>query len=687
MGRVLGWLMVCLLPAITPLMAQENPDATSPDPATDAGRMFLETLLGLPDQATDTNKANATVDDGSMKLEGPERVAPNRSWGGAFQPARVGGSPMDDRLPVGTPRTALVEVTPATSGRQSDTESPTRLEQGLLEDFLKAYDQRFSQVGQRPDSTAGTTAPAEPAAQDAGDRPVARMAQKSLEKPSMTLKFDGPSRHLIEMSPPAELVGSIENPPVLGLFAPADTNESPQPDAKRTQAANAPSSSGQTAPESLASSDEPSEGLATSRESDAPQTDPSEALTDSFDPKLQQAIIVTAELPIRHFPIEPLVQPLLSMEPAAGSGQVNFQPQTGSPTARTLDDDRLSRASIKAVPALQPIVSIDQPLDPTVLPELERRLLEQQQLDGQPVSANSESLVAVATIDFSSTNATDRNRTVLPGQALGLQEPGRVAGNEQSAPGPSIDSRDAARQVPVGPGTAPLGNLDSVMPLSTAGRSARGSEYDWYGLRRPEVFYSVFGGATSVINLVDQGTYIENPPLREFELETIFEFEDSFSLGIAAGQIRGPHLRTEIELSFRSNRAEQLTLSQPQSSAQFPLEGKLNSMAGMANAYWEFVGFPLRDLKPYIGGGVGFSLFQSDLVYANQPVLDATFETDSAVAYQGMAGLNWCTGPGTSLFLEYRYFGSSPMVYKVGALVNRFEYRTDNVFVGVRFKF
>jgi hypothetical protein len=39
------------------------------------------------------------------------------------------------------------------------------------------------------------------------------------------------------------------------------------------------------------------------------------------------------------------------------------------------------------------------------------------------------------------------------------------------------------------------------------------------------------------------------------------------------------------------------------------------------------------------------------------------------------------------LFLEYRYFGTDSIRYKVENLLNKFEYRTDNVFVGVRFKF
>ena len=204
------------------------------------------------------------------------------------------------------------------------------------------------------------------------------------------------------------------------------------------------------------------------------------------------------------------------------------------------------------------------------------------------------------------------------------------------------------------------------------------------GLRRNDIYYSIFGGGTSVTDLVDVVSF------NNIDSESIFAFEDAFACGFAIGQIRGAHLRTELEFSFRSNNAETFKFVQPSVDFDFPLIGELDSFAGMANAYWEFVNFPMRDVKPYVGGGVGFSLFQSNMVYREFPdesVLVDGFESDSAFAYQGMAGVNWCTGPGMSLFVEYRYFGSSPLVYKIDDLVNRFEYCTDNVFVGVRFKF
>ena len=107
----------------------------------------------------------------------------------------------------------------------------------------------------------------------------------------------------------------------------------------------------------------------------------------------------------------------------------------------------------------------------------------------------------------------------------------------------------------------------------------------------------------------------------------------------------------------------------------------------MGNAYWEFVDFPMLRVKPYVGAGVGFSLLESDLAWNGFRLLDDSYGTDSAFAYQGMAGVNVCTGPRMSLFVEYRYFATDSIRYKAGGLSNEFRVKTDNVFVGLRFKF
>ncbi|MCH2179969.1 MAG: outer membrane beta-barrel protein [Mariniblastus sp.] len=221
----------------------------------------------------------------------------------------------------------------------------------------------------------------------------------------------------------------------------------------------------------------------------------------------------------------------------------------------------------------------------------------------------------------------------------------------------------------------------------------RASDCGWYGLRCPEVYYSVFGGATSVSNMVDtillgdsggDGNVVIQPVI---ETEVEYAFEDAFAVGFAVGQIHGRHLRTELEMSFRNNNAESLSVSQSGERDLYDLDGELRSFSGMGNAYWEFVDFPMLRIKPYVGAGVGFALIDSELAWDGFRLLDDSYEKDSAFAYQAMAGVNVCTGPKMSLFVEYRYFGTDSIRYKVGSLSNEFKVATDNVFVGLRFKF
>ena len=239
--------------------------------------------------------------------------------------------------------------------------------------------------------------------------------------------------------------------------------------------------------------------------------------------------------------------------------------------------------------------------------------------------------------------------------------------------------------------------FELVFDLSLGNRDGRAkpraADCGWYGLRCPEVYYSVFGGATSVSNFVETILLGDNGGDGDVGIQPVFEtdvdyaFEDAFAVGVAVGQIHGRHLRTELEMSFRNNNAETLSITQLGETEVYDLDGELRSFSGMGNAYWEFVDFPMLRVKPYVGAGVGFSLLESDLAWNGFRLLDDSYGTDSAFAYQGMAGVNVCTGPRMSLFVEYRYFATDSIRYKAGGLSNEFRVKTDNVFVGLRFKF
>ena len=204
---------------------------------------------------------------------------------------------------------------------------------------------------------------------------------------------------------------------------------------------------------------------------------------------------------------------------------------------------------------------------------------------------------------------------------------------------------------------------------------------------KPSLYYSIFGGIAQVDPFIsDTSTSV---------LAGSYYFEDAFAIGVAAGQVLTSHLRTEVEFSYRSHDLYQFDVVTPSNTVALNASGETQVYSGMANIYWEFVNFPMRNIKPYLGAGLGFARFESDFQVGTTSLLAPTYDSDSALAYQWMAGVNWCTAPNMSLFVEYRYFaadgirlesdfGSSiPGLFNAGL----FDYRSDNIFAGLRFRF
>ena len=169
-----------------------------------------------------------------------------------------------------------------------------------------------------------------------------------------------------------------------------------------------------------------------------------------------------------------------------------------------------------------------------------------------------------------------------------------------------------------------------------------------------------------------------------------YYFDDAFAFGVAAGQVLTPRLRTEVEFSYRSHDLYQFDVLTPTNTVAYKAGGEVQVYSGMTNVYWEFVNFPLLNAKPYLGAGLGFARVESDFQVGATSLLSPTYDRDSALAYQWMAGLNWCTAPNMSVFVEYRFFAAENIRLESnlgGAIPGLFDYRSKNLFAGVRFKF
>ncbi|MEM7785374.1 MAG: outer membrane beta-barrel protein [Planctomycetota bacterium] len=189
----------------------------------------------------------------------------------------------------------------------------------------------------------------------------------------------------------------------------------------------------------------------------------------------------------------------------------------------------------------------------------------------------------------------------------------------------------------------------------------------------PDFYFTIFGGWSELDALNSQVN------------TDFFDGDHGGTIGLALGRRNGRNLRTEVEVSGRSNNI----LDFISSSGSSGITGDIDSVSGMANIYWEMVNAPSRYFKPYIGAGVGF-------VSINHELLDATGsnlvplngDNDTSLAYQAMAGVNYKAYRNVDLFAEYRFFqADSYRLESLGSQSGRYDYTVDNVLFGFRWKF
>jgi opacity protein-like surface antigen len=190
----------------------------------------------------------------------------------------------------------------------------------------------------------------------------------------------------------------------------------------------------------------------------------------------------------------------------------------------------------------------------------------------------------------------------------------------------------------------------------------------------PDFYFSFFGGYTSLRDMEGQSN------------GGIIQADSGSGFGFALGRRNSRNLRTELELSFRENDLTGILFG----NTSQPFSGELNSFSGMANAYWEFVDVRTCCLKPYFGAGIGFVSFDSSATDSfGQSLIVPGAENDTSFAFQWMAGINYKAYRNMDLFAEYRFFQAT--TFRVDSTVagvsDRYEFETDNVFVGFRWKF
>jgi len=155
--------------------------------------------------------------------------------------------------------------------------------------------------------------------------------------------------------------------------------------------------------------------------------------------------------------------------------------------------------------------------------------------------------------------------------------------------------------------------------------------------------------------------------------------DDGYSYGAAIGMKKGP-MRYELEGLHQESDVKSNSL------AGAPLAGsggtaELN--AAMANVYYDFGN---GRLKPYIGGGAGIAEMKMDNISGGGATL--MDDSDSVLAYQGMAGVSYQLNPCWSVNAEYRYVGTNDAELTTpGGATSKVAYDSNNVMLGLTYKF
>ncbi len=113
-------------------------------------------------------------------------------------------------------------------------------------------------------------------------------------------------------------------------------------------------------------------------------------------------------------------------------------------------------------------------------------------------------------------------------------------------------------------------------------------------------------------------------------------------------------LRVEIEAAYRENQIDGAWTSNtgPPGVSTGTLDIDHSTFSVLANAWYDF---PLGNVAPYIGGGVGWAETELDGHYLGGTTGPFNF-SDSGFAWQLGAGINFDVSPNVKLGVGYRYF-------------------------------
>ncbi len=161
--------------------------------------------------------------------------------------------------------------------------------------------------------------------------------------------------------------------------------------------------------------------------------------------------------------------------------------------------------------------------------------------------------------------------------------------------------------------------------------------------RLQDGFY--FGGQIGLVLPEDTSTSASG-------LDFDADYDAGYGIGLVGGWDFGQNFRVEGEWTFRSYAVDSV------SAEGFGFKGSGNADLNvlMINGYFDL---PWKDHRfvPYIGSGIGLAILSADDVGAGgEKILD---DTDTAFAYQFMAGLSYDLTNNVTAGVEYRFLDTT----------------------------
>ena len=154
------------------------------------------------------------------------------------------------------------------------------------------------------------------------------------------------------------------------------------------------------------------------------------------------------------------------------------------------------------------------------------------------------------------------------------------------------------------------------------------------------------------------------------------EFDTGWTGALSAGWAYGNGARAELEFGYRHNDLESI-------AGVAASSGDATSWRGMVNAYYDFK--TESPIIPYLGVGIGAARVSLKAAPFGATRLD---DSDSAFAYQGIAGAGYRVDERVQVFADYRYFATTSLDFTTaaGTAVDA-DYANHTLMVGLRFNF